>query len=82
MQKRQPGENIRAEEVRHGASDVGRVGREVLKPGSVSETLRNLPWLKRVVVYLHCLELRHAGEEVGGDGGEAVVAGHEDAEAA
>lgn len=80
MQKGQTRKHLGVEEIRQSASDVGRVGREVLKHRSVSESLRNLPGLKRVVVDLHRLELWHAGEKVGGDGGEAVVAGNEDTE--
>lgn len=80
MQNRQTRKHVGAEEIRQSASDIGRVGGEVLKHRSVSESLRDLPGLKGVVVDLHRLELRHAGEEVGGDGGEAVVAGNEDTE--
>jgi len=80
VQKGQTRKHLGVEEIRQSASDVGRVGREVLKHRSVSESLRNLPGLKRVVVDLHRLELWHAGEKVGGDGGEAVVAGNEDTE--
>lgn len=78
MQKGQARKNIRPEKIRNSAYDISRVSREVLKRRSISERLRNLPRFKRVVVDFHSLEVGHAGEEVGGDGGEAVVGGDED----
>jgi len=80
VQNGQTRKHVGAEEIRQSASDIGRVGREVLKLRSVSESQRDLPGLKGVVVDLHRLELRHAGEEVGGDGGETVIAGNKHTE--
>lgn len=70
------------EEIRECADNVGGIRRKILEGRAVNNAVGDLPRFEGVVVDLDALKLRHAGEEVVGDGRELVVAENEDLEGA
>lgn len=68
----------RPQKIRDRPGDICSVSGEVDERLSVFQALWNLPWREGVLVDVDGLERRKAGEEVGWDGGEAVVVEEED----